>query len=447
MPFLPYDIRDPNTGLFPENVPLGPELNDAIATVCPLYGNLEQWQRNALADLPGIGGGAGPRLLLGRNLWDELCEPHGGLPPLPPAGPQVPTFPTNCATQGTVDFQTNVGQTIENPTWVAGQDIWNCGNNVGIPVGQPVWSNLGGSTWGYVQTFQRADNSGTVQRIFGQTTFGDVPQRVVIDNISISYCPGCNIPDPPEPPPGVPRTVPPDPPTPQVPIQFSFPQLPGLPDLSFPITYGPTIDLNTPINLQPALTLAPNVELAPEFGFAPTFEFNFGGVSIGGGGYAEPRQEAAELADCDCPDPCPPGGDVDYARIQNSLINVLATRWRFPQSGVNFTTGPWSPYFEAVRLAIVPFGVRVDYELDLTEYIGGGTPTVNGVEGIGYYGWYLLQSGSTINTGTDRKYITSAAASIELPPQTTSVAFYTQNGAKIRVRQVSYDSIPLPPES
>lgn len=433
MPFLGYFERDEETGQFPETTPFGRPINDALDAICPIYNDFEQWQRNVFSDLaPGSGGGALTRLLTGRNAWDILCAPYGGIPFQPAPMPGVPTFPTNCETFGVINWQNNVGQTVNLPTWIPAETRFNCGDNWGRPIGQPFWKEISPGTWGYVLLFENASGGGTRELVMTTTPFGNDPRRNKIDSIEIQYCPGCNLPPPPpvfpEPP-----IVNPEQPRPIINIPITIPGLPGQPDIDINIPYSPVIDIDLPINLQPLLTLEPNIDISPQSSFAPTFEFNLGGVSIGGGGYAEPRQDVQDLLECDCPDPCT-GTDVDYDRIRLEGLQNLSVLRDLPGERTELVPGDSVSGLD-VFLELPEGCVGVRYVLDLSAYLGdtvfGRIPQTTNY----YAGWYWFGDG--VRFGGDRQYFTASSGFLPVPPFARSIAASCRKGASVTLTPVT----------
>lgn len=441
MPYFPYSDRDPSTGLYSGQTPLGGLLDRAAAAACGAFVPISRWIDSAYraAGVPSPAAG----FLSGYPLWDNICTPHGGAPS-PPLVPGTPQFPVNCATFGTIVAFTNVGASIENPTWVETGVSWTCGDNVGRPISGLEWANFGGSTWGYVQTFQTADGLGTTQRSPVSTGFGDVRERVQIVSSDIQYCPGCGQPPPPPPPPELPEDD--DPPDPDDPpiiiIDIDFPTQPGLPPISFPVTYSPVINFNTPINVQPALVLAPRIDLNPNFNFAPNFEFNIGGISIGGGGYPEPRPDITTTIDCDCPDPCPPGGDVDYERIARIVSDRLGLVRRIPGVVPSVEIEPPSSGTEVE--IFLPLGTRgILYSLDLTEYTGGASFGSTEERSVFYAaaGWFGYDE---TNPGGERIFMNQPFGYLEAPAFASRFTAVARLGASLTVRAVVSADPPDP---
>jgi hypothetical protein len=271
---------------------------------------------------------------------------------------------------------------------------------------------------------------------------GILSYSVAVDNGAGGTVPPSNVLPPGYAPPqqGVPPV-----PIPRIPINVNIPQPPGFPDLNIPIEYSPQLAPDGSVSIP--LTFAPVANFGWEPTFAPRIELSLGGVSIFGGGYSEPRQDLEELiqesTDCDCPDPCPPpGDDVDYQRIQNSLASVLSQRWRLPGFERNFSFGAFTPFSEAGRIVFDSDAIAVQIELDVTNYLGGGTPTINGVQGIGYYGWFTWIAVDESVTGSERHFLSSSGGVQEIPPYAIGLTFYCQNGCTARVRQVRLGDIP-----
>lgn len=440
MPYYPYTDTDPITGRYPSGYPSSGLLNNALNAVCGALGDIGAWTGAAYraAGIP-----SGPASwLAGIPIIDGLCG--SGAPTPPPIAPGVPPFPVNCATFGTVDAQIRVAGTVENPFWLPTQDIWDCNANVGRPIGQPRWANLGGSNWGYVQLFERADGTGTVERNFGSTTFGDQQERVQITNINIQYCPGCGLPPPPPVPPVIPERDDDPEPTepPQIIINIDFPTPPGLPPISFPITYSPTLNLDISPSLNAPITLAPRLDINPNFNFAPTIELSVGGISIGGGGYPEGRPDVAEILECDCPDPCPPpGGSVDYGRIAQIVETRLSAVRDIPDAELGVVLG--DPIAGTEIEIGLPDGIRgIQYEMNLSGYTGGASFASTTDRSVFYPGYcWFGESGEY--PGGIRIFINARAGFIPAPPFASRFVLVCKDGAIATIRTVT--SAPFPP--
>lgn len=381
--------------------------------------------------------------LSGLPIYEGICQPNGGPPPIPLA-PGIPNFPVNCDTFGIIRSFSNVSNNPAAPTWIVSETIWNCGDNVGRPIGRPRWRQFTPSTFGYVIDFERADGSGTIELSAGQTTFGDFRERVQIAEIDIDYCPSCSLPPPPPVPPEPPEDD--DPPDPEEPpiiiIDIDFPTLPGLPPISFPVSYSPVLNLDIPINVSPNLVLAPRVDLNPNFNFAPNFEFSFGGISIGGGGYSEPRPDVQTIVDCDCPDPCPPGGDVDYDRIARIVSDRLGLIRRIPGVTPAVNLGPSATGAEVE--IFLPLGTRgILYSLNLDEYTGGASFASSTERSVFYAaaGWFGYDES---RPGGDRLFMNQPSGYLEAPAFASRFTAVCRLGAIVTVTPVISEPPPDP---
>jgi len=236
---------------------------------------------------------------------------------------------------------------------------------------------------------------------------------------------------------------PPDPGSPPiVVIDIDFPQPPGLPPISFPVAFSPVLNLNAPISVQPVLVLAPRVDLNPNFSFAPNFEFSFGGISIGGGGYPEPRRDVEEIVDCDCPDPCGEGGEVDYERIARIVSDRLGLVRRIPGVTPSVEIGPPASGVEVE--IFLPLGTRgILYSLDLTGYTGGASFGSTEERSVFYAaaGWFGYDESSP---GGERIFLNQPSGYIEAPAFASRFTAVARLGASLTVRAVVSADPPDP---
>jgi hypothetical protein len=258
-------------------------------------------------------------------------------------------------------------------------------------------------------------------------------------SLSINYCPECNLPPPITPPPQIPPDVS-NPPI--INIEVNFPRGWGLPDITTNVAYSPTFNVNTNVNVAPVLTLAPRVDISPTFGFAPTFEFSLGGISIGGGGYPESRQESSENVDCDCPDPCPPPEEVDYPRIQR-IVEAVATTFReLPgRDREVFQVGD-TVEGEGVTLRFSTNARYVSYLFDLSEYTGGETAGVGDAPSVFYPGWLFFGRDGEEDYAGMRLFLNNQVGYVPIPPYAKACYIQCSDGATVRASAWGLPDLP-----
>lgn len=259
---------------------------------------------------------------------------------------------------------------------------WDCGQNRGLPIAQPVEAATPNGRIGLFVQLKRADGSTYFESFLGERP-GNAPGGFIITVFDITPC------DPTIPviiPPGV-RLEPPIPPVPtpqrpQIPITINLPQLPGLPPIAIPIVYAP---ITPTLSLEPRITLRPTINLPGFPAIAPDITLDLGGISIGGGGDVTigDIENIVNESGGDCPDPCP---ELDYELIRQ--INYEELDKKFPPARPTVLSEQTYPSQESNSITLPLYSEWVEIEVDVippntrSQFGGDGAPDVY------YVGWY-----------------------------------------------------------
>lgn len=264
------------------------------------------------------------------------------------------------------------------------QDIWQCGNNRGLPVGSAFVRDVSSQTIVLSQVFRRADGTEYFQSLTGSIPSEFEEFGFVVTQYNVQACDPSIVPIIP---PGV--VLPPVPPgtpvpiRPELPITFNLPQLPGFPPIVIPIVYAP---ITPTLALQPRLTFRPTIQL-PGFPEFPDVTLDLGGVSIGGGGEVTIGDIETIINEGGgavvCPDPCE---EVDYEQIREIVFEELDSKLppkrpntpaSFSTAAANSATITLPPFTVSVTLQMVEPGISVP-----SQFGGANAPNVV------FNGWY-----------------------------------------------------------
>jgi len=278
VPYLPYRDRNPTTGDFDGAGPVNDFLQAALPQICS---QLRNGYRFSDANFNGLVNAANAP---GRAVAEFVCSPYPYDPPDPPSVPPAPVYSQGGFSFGSITTRwrqtfPTVNEFDEVLDWELPPD-----GNVGLPTGGP---RLTTTPTGFLvvgmPTLRPGDEEGfdNLSSQYNPSLF----EFLGITQYSVNGDDGDG--NPVQPRIVLPPTTPP-PPTvlppverPEFPININFPNIPGLPDFEFPVTYSPDVSIDGGLSFP--LSFSPRVDIAPEFAFAPRIELGFGGISISGG--------------------------------------------------------------------------------------------------------------------------------------------------------------------
>lgn len=241
-----------------------------------------------------------------------------------------------------------------------------------------------------------------------------------------------------------------------VPMEVEIPAIPGvLPNpVRIPLTIpNPEEFGRRPVPVVPPVTLPQEQRRA-----IPGITLLPGGIQVGGGSQGDPLVYTPpdiipdtlpeleeiireQIPGAECPQPPDPCEEVDYQRIQDSMVGVLSRRMRLP--GVTAETSLGADFF-GTNL-VIPLSddmVAIRFVLDEGEFFGGlkvgGRPEFN----FFFCGWYSFRGPQSNRGYTERHFLGTRQGSIEIPLWASAFCVNLIDGMTGTFTPVLVDPIP-----